>query len=402
MKILVVHGRYRSSAPSGENHVVDQEAAALADAGNDVSLFERNSDDIPDWSIARKAALPALTLYNPEIRHSLAAELERTAPDVVHVHNTFPLLTPSVLHACRDAHVPVVATIHNYKLLCAGGALFRDGKTCHKCLDGRGAPAALHGCYRGSSLKTIPVVAGMRLNRGNWQSLVSAYVFISSAQRALMRGLDLPTERVFVKHNFVPEPPPRTTSAEHLVTYLGRLDAPKGALFLMEAWDAFLSQRPDTTLRLAVAGGGPLEDKVQAWAAARPSVDFHGLLPRDQASQLLGRSLAALVPSRWEETFGLVAIEAMAMGVAPVAPDRGSFPELISDGKDGVLYSPDSLADLVRVLSSVDDDPPTYVDMGERGRRTYQSRFTRETNIEALLEIYRFAIRNPIAAGSTG
>ena len=395
MKILVVHGRYRSSAPSGENHVVDQEVKALERAGHTVILFERHSDDIESWTLPQKLALPALTVYNPQTRHALEDLLAKTRPDVVHVHNTFPLLTPSVLHACRDAHVPVVATIHNYKLMCAGGALFRNGKTCHDCLSGTALPAAIHGCYRGSSIKTIPVVIGMKANRATWRSEVSAFIFISAAQQQLLQGLDLPSGRVFVKHNFVPRPPERTTAAEHVVAYLGRLDAPKGVPFLMEAWDQFRSARPNSPLRLSIAGGGPLDREVMAWASTRPSVTFHGLLTRDQAGALLRRSLAAVVPSRWEETFGLVAVEAMANAVAPIAPNRGSFPELIHDGKDGVLYSADSQSDLVRVLGDADDHPDTYVRIGEEGRSTFQERFTLETSIDRLLDIYQFAIRNP-------
>ena len=400
MKILLIHGRYRSTAPSGENHVVDQEAAALTAAGHLVTRFERHSDEIAEWSLARKAALPAQTLYNPMTRRDLARQLRRERPDVVHVHNTFPLITPSVLHACRDEGVPVVVTLHNYKLVCASGELFRDGRICHTCLDGRTAPAALHGCYRGSTLTTVPVVAGMRINRRSWQHLVSAYIFISAAQRDLMRGLELPPERVFVKHNFVPAPPPKVTPAEHRVTYVGRLDAAKGVPFLMRAWDAFIAARPATTLRLGIAGGGPLADEVYAWARGRPSVDAHGLVPREDAARLLSSSLAAVVPSEWEETFGLVAVEAMAAGVAPVAPDHGSFPELITDGKDGVIYRPGDDYGLVQVLQDIDDQPDKYAALGAAAGRTYEARFTLATNIEELLEVYRFAIRDPATTRS--
>jgi glycosyltransferase involved in cell wall biosynthesis len=400
MKILLVHGRYRSTAPSGENHVVDQEAAALTHAGHVVTRFERHSDDIAQWSLARKAALPAQTLYNPATRRDIAEQLREDRPDVVHVHNTFPLITPSVLHACRDEGIPVVVTLHNYKLLCASGELFRDGKICHSCLDGRSQPAVRHGCYRGSTLATLPVVAGMHINRGSWQRLVSAYIFISAAQRELMRGLDLPVERVFVKHNFVPSPQPQASTREHRITYLGRLDTAKGVPFLMHAWDAFVAERPATTLRLSIAGGGPLAEDVRAWAAAHPSVDAHGLLPRPDAATLLSRSLAAVVPSAWEETFGLVAVEAMAAGVAPIAPDHGAFPELISDGKDGVIYHPGDGPALVEVFRDVDDHPGKYAALGLAANRGYQARFTREINIEELLEIYRYAIRNPVTTRS--
>ena len=189
MKIMIVHNRYRSTAPSGENRVVDTEAGALAALGHEVVRFERHSDDIETWSRARKAALPGRVVWSAEAHRDLAARLREDRPDVVHVHNTFPLLSPAVLHACRDARVPVVATIHNYKLACASGDFFRDGAVCHDCAGRLPGPAIRHGCYRGSRAATAPVALAMTAHRRAWRSLISAYIFISAAQRDLLTGL---------------------------------------------------------------------------------------------------------------------------------------------------------------------------------------------------------------------
>ena len=398
MRVLLVHGRYRSVAPSGENNVVDQEAAALREAGHEVALFQRHSDEIAGWSFAQKAALPARTLWNAPVRHDLARRLAESRPDVVHVHNTFPLLSPAVLFACRDADVPVVATIHNYKLLCASGDFFRDGSPCHDCAGGRVSPAVVHGCYRGSRAATLPVVASLTLHRSSWQRLVSAYIFISAAQRDLMSGLGLPADRVFVKHNFVPPRDPRDGEAGHMVVYLGRLDAAKGVPLLMRSWDVFRRRNPDSALRLAVAGGGPLDETVRRWAAGHTTVDVHGLLDSDEAAGLLRRAVAAVVPSQWEETFGLVAVEAMRAGVAPIAPARGSFPELVTDGDDGALFTPGDPDALARAFEDVDTDPERYLELGRCGRTTYEKRFSRAANLDELLTVYEFAVGNP--AGS--
>ena len=204
MKIVVVHSRYRSVAPSGENRVVDQEGEALAALGHEVIRFERRSDDIEGWSKARKAALPARVVWNAAARRELRAALREHRPDVVHVHNTFPLLSASVLYACRDESVPVVATIHNYKLACASGDFFRGGSVCHDCSGGLPGPALRHGCYRGSLPATVPVALAMTAHRQAWRQLVSAYAFISAAQRDLLAGVGLPPERMFVRHNLIP------------------------------------------------------------------------------------------------------------------------------------------------------------------------------------------------------
>ncbi len=210
MKILIVHNRYRPAAPSGENVVVDQESAALKSRGHGVVLFQRHSEEIATWSAVRRATMPARVLWSEETRRAIAKTLIDVAPDVVHVHNTFPLVTPAVLYACRDASVPVVATIHNYKMACASGEFFRDGRVCHDCLGRSRLPAVAHGCYRGSPAATTPVVLGSWLHSNAWRTLVSAYMFISAAQRELLAPLGLPADRSFVKHNFVPPPVDQT------------------------------------------------------------------------------------------------------------------------------------------------------------------------------------------------
>ncbi|ANH36557.1 GDP-mannose-dependent alpha-(1-2)-phosphatidylinositol mannosyltransferase [Nocardioides dokdonensis FR1436] len=395
MRIVVVHGRYRSAAPSGENRVVDQETSLLREAGHEVEAFERRSDDIGGWPVARQAMLPLLSVRNAAVRAELVERIRATRADVVHVHNTFPLLSASVLLACRDAGVPVVATVHNYKLLCASGDFYRAGRPCHECADGQVAPGLRHGCYRGSRAATLPVAAGLLVNRRAWQQLVAAYVLISSSQRTLLRGLGLPPDRVFVKPNFVRAPSGPRQPREHLVVHLGRLDEAKGIRLLMQGWERHLAARPGSRLRLVVAGSGPLEPEVRAWGASRPSVSVVGNLDPGAVAALLDRALVAVVPSAWEEVFGLVAIEAMAHGVAPVAPARGSFPELVRDGWDGALFAPGSADDLARVLAGVDRAPEHYLALGARARTTWARRFSPERNLTQLLTIYRFALDHP-------
>lgn len=204
MRIVLVHNRRRSAAPSGENRVADQEREALTALGHEVIPFERSSDEIGGWSLAKKASLPAKVVWNRESYRDLAATLREHRPDVVHIHNTFPLLSASVLHACRDAQVPVVATFHNYRLACAAGNYFRQGAVCHDCAQRLPIPAVLHGCYRGSRVATVPVALATGLHRQAWRSLVSAYVFVSASQRDLLDWLDLPKDRVFVRYNLIP------------------------------------------------------------------------------------------------------------------------------------------------------------------------------------------------------
>ncbi|HMG65962.1 MAG TPA: glycosyltransferase, partial [Streptosporangiaceae bacterium] len=362
-------------------------------------LFGRSSDDIEGWSRAKKATLPARVVWSREARRDLAAAIGRFAPDVVHVHNTFPLLSPSVLYACRDAGVPVVATIHNYKLACASGDFFRQGAVCHDCAPGLPVPGARHGCYRGSRAATAPVVLAMAAHRPAWRSLVSAYIFISAAQRDLLAGLSLPPDRVFVRHNLIPRRPAPEAAREPVVVYAGRLDEAKGARLLMAGWDSYRAGAAagGAGLRLVIAGAGPLDQEVAAWAATRPSVELVGQLDRDQCSGLMARARGVLLPSAWEETFGLVVVEAMAVGTPPIASGHGSFPELINSGVDGVLFTPGDPADLGRVINDLEASPDQFEKYGAQARLTYEQRFDPLRSLDDLLKIYRYAREHPVS-----
>ena len=395
MRILLAHNRYRSAAPSGENRVVDREGEALAALGHDVVRFERHSDEIQQWSRAKKASLPGRAVWSRETYRDLGETLRECRPDVVHVHNTFPLLSPAVLHACRDAGVPVVATIHNYKLACANGEFYRAGAVCHDCADGLPSRAVLHGCYRGSRAATVPVALAATIHRPAWRSLVSAYIFISASQRDLLRGVGLPPDRVFVRHNLIPPHPAERAARTPTVVYAGRLDVAKGARLLMAGWDRYCAASAEPGLRLVVAGSGPLEGELASWASTRPSVELVGQVSSSECARLISRARAVLLPSTWEETFGLVAVEAMAAGVAPIAAGHGSVTELITPGVDGVLFRPGDPDALAGAVADADAHPERYETYGEHARKTYDQRFDPSDNLGHLMDIYRFAIANP-------
>ena len=395
MRIVVAHSRYRSAAPSGENRVVDQEAAALAARGHEVELFERRSDDIAGWPAARKAALPAAVVWNGGVRRDLRAVLRSRRPDVVHVHNTFPLLSASVLYACRDARVPVVVTLHNYRLACASGDFFRDGAVCHDCAAGPPAGAMRHGCYRNSRAATAPVALAAVAHRRAWRTMVAAYACISAAQRDLLRGAGLPAHRVFVRHNLIPARPVAALPKRPELIYAGRLDAAKGVPVLMAGWDRYLAAVASPGVSLVIAGSGPLEDDVRAWAASRPSVRFAGQLDPGACAAAMAAARAVVLPSAWEETFGLAAVEAMALGVAPVAAAHGSFPELITDRVDGLLFRPGDTADLAAAVELADTHSALFEEYGAQARKTYEQRFDPDDSLRRLLDIYQYAIDHP-------
>jgi glycosyltransferase involved in cell wall biosynthesis len=395
MRILLAHNRYRSAMPSGENRVVEQEGEALEALGHEVRRFTRDSDEISQWPLLKKASLPVRTIWNWESFGDLKAVLREYQPEVVHVHNTFPLLSAAVLHACRDAGVPVVATLHNYGLACANRAFFRDGAVCHDCAGHLPVASVVHGCFRDSRAATVPVAISMTAHRRAWRSLVSAYILISGSQRDLLAGVGLPKDRVFVRYNLITRRDRLQTAPEPMVVYAGRLDEIKGVRLLMAGWDRYLQEAGQPGLRLAIAGAGTLDGEVAEWASTRPSVVLTGALSSADCASLIARARAVLLPSAWEETFGLVAVEAMAAGVPPIASGHGSFPELITPGVDGALFDPGDPAALGRAIADAERNPEQYASYGEQARKTYEQRFDPDRNLTELLEIYRFAIAHP-------
>ncbi len=339
--------------------------------------------------------MPARIFWSPESYRELSAALRANRPDVVHVHNTFPLLSPAVLHACRAAAVPVVTTIHNYRLACASGIFFRDGAVCHECAHRLPVPAVRHGCYRDSRVASVPAALAVSMQRPAWQSLVSAYIFISAAQRDLLAGVGFPPGRVFVRHNLIPRREVPSTAGAPMVVYAGRLAEVKGVRLLMTAWDQYRERAGDDGLRLVIAGAGPLQAEVAGWAAARPSVECAGEVSSQRCADLVAAARAILVPSTWEETFGLVVVEAMAVGTPAIAAGHGSLTELISPGIDGVLFRPGDPASLAAAIVDAQAHPEQYETYGDQARKTYEQRFDPERSLAYLLEIYRFAVAHP-------
>ncbi|MGR6974231.1 glycosyltransferase [Streptomyces cynarae] len=401
MHVLVVHNRYASAQPSGENKVVDQEVELLRAAGHRVEVFERRSDDIAARSLLGKVAVPLLVPWNPAVRTELAARLGTERPDIVHVHNVFPLLSPAVLAACADAGVPAVATLHNYTQVCPPGTLQRDGRPCTECVGSAAPlPAVRHGCYRNSRLATVPLAVSLSVNRRRWWSGVERFFCISAAQRDVLVRAGMPAERLAVKHNFVPDPDARRTGAGEHLLYLGRLAEAKGVRLLMAAWDE-IAASGGAGVPLVIAGTGPLEPEVTAWAADRDDVRYVGLLDPAECRKAIARSVAVVAPSTWLEAFGLVVVEAMAAGVPTVAAGHGAFVELVEDGVTGLLHRPGESASLASCIRRITAESGRNREMGQAARRRYEQGFSPAVGLERLVEEYRTAIagRSALARG---
>jgi glycosyltransferase involved in cell wall biosynthesis len=328
VKVVVAHNRYRSAQPSGENTVVDQEIAALAEAGVHVLPFLRDSDVIEAMPAARKALLPVSPLYNPGAQRALAALIAEHRPDVLHLHNPYPLLSPWVVRTAHRHGVPVVQTVHNYRQVCSPGLYFRDGHICTECR-GRaiGLPGIKHRCYRGSRAQSAVMAVTLAAHRPTWRS-VDRYIALTSAIADHLRDYGIPDERIVVKPNSVPDPGPHSQAGAGFL-FLGRLTPEKGLGLLLEAW----RRHPDGALGpLRIAGDGEERRLAEEAATTRADVTYLGPLDRPGVVAALRSAAVVVATSTWHDVLPTVVIEALANARPVLGTALGGIPYLIGDG----------------------------------------------------------------------
>jgi glycosyltransferase involved in cell wall biosynthesis len=392
----MLHNRYRSGQPSGENNVVDQTADFLRNSGHVVELYAQNSDDIAQMGRKARALLPFRSVWSFADERDLTFRLQNSRPDIVHVHNTFPLFSPSVLRAAHRQDLPVVASLHNFRLMCANAVLQRDGGPCESCVGRIPWRGVVHGCYRESRVQSLPMATAITVHRAldTWQRYVTTLIAPSEFVRSRYAADGFDAERIVVKPHAVPHSGKVREGAGEAVVFLGRLVEDKGFGDLLRAWDSSLGQ-------LVVVGDGPLRAEAEARALADPSIRVLGELPWADCMEILRSARVAVVPARSYETFGLVVIEAFAHGVPVVASRIGALEELVDDGETGALTVPGDAEDLRKALRVL-VDPATSITFGERARQVYLDRFTPERDLAATERIYADAIARHAADHRSG
>jgi glycosyltransferase involved in cell wall biosynthesis len=389
MKILLLHNRYQQAG--GEDAVVAAERRLLADAGHEVTLHEPSNDSIKGLGATLAAGVSAI--YSLSARRRVARILAELAPDVVHVHNHFPLLSPSVFDACRDARVPVVQTLHNYRSICPNALLFRDGHTCHDCVDRLAAwPAIWHGCYRSSRAASAVVAAMTTLHRHRGTlGRVDATIALSKFQRGLVSRAGIPDERIFIKPNGIPDPgfDPGRGPGDYAL-YAGRLAPEKGLRHVIDAYDARGPAVP-----LVVLGDGPLRAELEQAAAARGATDritFLGRRDRAEVGRWMQGARFLVFPTECYEGLPLSPIEAAACGRPCVASDLGAVPEIVADGETGWLVEPGDARAWRQAIEAAWAAPDEALRRGTAARARFESRFTESQSLAGLLAIYQLVI----------
>jgi glycosyltransferase involved in cell wall biosynthesis len=383
MKILLVHNSYQY--PGGEDVVFARERDLLRDHGHAVFEYERSNHEIENYSGFQKLKLATDVIWNFRSKIDFAERLQEIKPDLVHVHNTFMMISPSIYSACREHHVPVVQTLHNYRLLCPGATFFRDGKPCHDC-ESNLLNSVLHGCYRGSRTATASVAGMLAWHRsaGTYSELVDRYIALTEFSRSNFVRCGFDPARIMVKANFVPQDPGERLHEGTYALYVGRISSEKGVQTLISAW-----RQLGKAIPLRIAGTGPLVAELETEIAALgPHVEYLGQIPTDEVMNQMKGAGCLIFPSELYENFPLTLCEAFACGVPVIASNIGAMQEIVADGMTGILFRAGDANDLAAKVARAWDDKIEMRELGKRGRREYELKYTAEQNYQRLMEIY--------------
>jgi glycosyltransferase involved in cell wall biosynthesis len=381
MRILLLHSRYLSGPASGENRVVDEEAALLRSSGHHVWRYSPEPDVRGTW---QRAGSGLSAIWSARAASTVRRLVARHGIEVVHAHNLIPTLSPAALRAARRAGAATVVTLHNFRLFCLPANLLRDGRVCEDCVGHVPWPGVWHRCYRGSAMGSAALATSLVLHRrvGTFEG-VSRYLAVSEFVRRkhIQAGLDPST--IAVKPNFV-WPAPRRQGPGDYFLFLGRLASEKGVDTLLRAWALGPSLG-----RLMVVGDGPEGEALRA--AAPPGVEFLPQVAPEDVPAIVASARALLIPSRWYEAAPRTITEAYAAGVPVLASDIGALPEAVDSGTTGQLVPVnDPHAWAQAVLRLTDDD--TSERLGAQAYRAWRERFTPEQGLAGLEAHYEAAL----------
>lgn len=390
MKILLVHNLYKVHA--GENTAFYADKKLLEDNGHIVVPFIKDNQDIDKFSFTKKAALLYQTTWSASIYAELKELLERENPDVAHFHNTLPLITPSAYYACRDSGVPIVQTLHNFRLFCPVATFYRNTSICEDCLSKSLWQSIRFGCYRDSHIQSAVVAAMLKYHwhKRTYQDVIGRYIVFNNFQRDKFSRNGIPAEKIVIKPNFLVSTALQQSEIKDHILFIGRLDNGKGAQILIKAATHF----PDH--KINIVGEGPERAGLETMAAQKglKNIKFWGHCSSEVCFELLRSAQCFVLPSLWYEGMPLVALEAFAAGVPVVVSRVGGLPDLIREGESGFCFEPGNHQDLARVLKNILGNKSLQEKLYVGARAEYEHNYTPERNIRKLESVYAYLFKN--------
>jgi glycosyltransferase involved in cell wall biosynthesis len=389
MKVTIIHNTYQQ--PGGEDTAVAEETRLLESRGHKIVSYRRSNHELDGMPKTKLFFRVKDIVHSSSSKREVRDLIRSEKPDIVHIHNTFLMISPSAYEACQEEGVPVVQTLHNFRLLCPGVYFNRAGAVCEDCIGGRFWSGIRHGCYRDSSAMTAAVALMLKFHefRRTWNRSVDGYVALSEFARGKFIYGGLPAEKIYVKPNFLSaDPGPKNAPGEYAL-FVGRLSPEKGVDILLSAWALLKSPMP-----LVIIGDGPLRQSLNAQinSLGLKNVTIKSWCPRDDVLDAMKRAAVLVMPSTWYEGFPLTIVESFACGTPVVCSRLGSMEEIVSDGGTGLHFNPGEPADLADKIDSVLTKTEWLAAMGRVARRRYEELYTAEKNYTALMGIYEQTI----------
>lgn len=381
MRILSVHNYYQIRG--GEDECHEAEIDLLREQGEEVDVYEEDNKSITSHN---QLQIATQTIWSQAAYQELKQRLTQKKYDVVHVQNFFPLISPSIYYAAKECGVPIVQTLHNYRLLCPNALFFRNGQVCEDCL-GKVLPypGIVNRCYRENRVASAGVTALLTTHRllNTWTDTVDLYIALTEFARQKFIQGGLPAEKIVVKPHFVHPDPGAGQGQGGYALYVGRLSVEKGLDTLLEAW-----QQLEPSIPLKIVGDGPLAEQVQQAAQQNPKVEWLGRKPMPEVHALMGDAMVLIMASKWYETFGRVVIEAFAKGTPVIAANIGAIAELVTPEQTGLLFRPGDSADLAQKVTWLLTHPEKRTQMRQAARQEFEAKYTAAANYQQLMRLY--------------
>lgn len=382
MRILLAHNYYRQRG--GEDIAFEAEAELLQKYGHQVYISTASNEELAGEKLK---SIGLRAIWSRKSNKKISEIIEEFRPEIAHFHNTFPLLSPSIHKACKDQGVPVVQTLHNYRLHCPVATFFRDGVVCEDCVGKLVTwPAVLHNCYHQSRTESAGVSAMLLIHRAmrSWTENVDVFIAPTEfARRKLQRGY-LAKSRFEVKSNFISRDPGVGRNLGEYVLYVGRLTPEKGIIPLLDAWNQLEG------IPLKVIGDGPLLATLRGRvnASATSDIEVLGPRPHDDVLEIMRGARFLAFPTLWHETFGNVVIEAFACGVPVLASNRGAIGELVSNGVTGRTFDPTNVDEIASKIRAAWGEGVQLEKLRKAARLEFELKYTADSNYQRLNEIY--------------
>lgn len=379
-KVLIVHNYYQ--IPGGEDTVVANEKKLLEDHGHEVVLYTRHNSELNSLTKFQKILLPFSTIFNGKTYREVKELIKKEDIEIVHVHNTLNMVSPSVYYAAFSCKVPVVQTVHNFRLLCPGATFFRDGHVCEECLEKGLSCAVKHKCYRGSRVQTLACVVSMIIHRilGTYKKL--NYICLTDFNKEKLLHLkQIKEEKIFVKPNFTTEIDCRISDFQkkNQMIYVGRLEEIKGVDVLLRAWHILGDEGP----QLIMCGTGPMKEWCENYIAehSMKNVTLAGFVKNDKVRQMIAESKALILPTQVYEGFPMTILEAMSVGTPVIGSKIGNVGTLIKDNVNGICFRYDSAEELAKAVEKIDVSQESVLEC-------YEELYSVEANYIKLKDIY--------------